>query len=144
MIPSLFTLRPENDSYIHSEHLSMHERVQISMFKMWNNFNVTKKSDFAIISNNNWGVDYYVDNTKKFNTPTINTYMSPEDYIKFIESFDEYINLIPEKVETEKEYPVGKLDFNGSIIKIYFVKESNWDIALKHWEERKKLLPLNT
>lgn len=141
MIPSLFTLRPENDSYIHSEHLNMHERIQISMFKMWNKFNVAKSSDIAIISNNNWGVDYYLNNTKKYNTPTVNTHMSPEDYIEFIENFDEYLKLTPEKIESDKEYPVGKLELNGNVIKINFVKEENWEVALKHWEERKKLLP---
>lgn len=141
IVPSLFTLRKENDSYIHSEHLQMHDRVQISMFKMWDKFNVTKKSDFAIISNNNWGVDYYTKNSKKINTPTYNTHISPEDYIKFLENFEEYLNITPTKVESEKEYPIGHLDLNGIKIQINFVKEENWDTALQNWEERKKLLP---
>lgn len=141
MIPSLFTLRKENDSYIHSEHLEMHNNVQIMMFKMWDRFNVTKKSEIAIISNNNWGIDYYKKNGKKFNTPTVDTIMSPEDYIKFIENFDEYLKVAPEKIDSEESYPVGKLDIKSESIIVHFSKENNWELALKHWEERKQLLP---
>tara|TARA_B100000161_G_C33543717_1_gene411950 strand:+ start:656 stop:1924 length:1269 start_codon:yes stop_codon:yes gene_type:complete len=141
MIPSLFTLRKQNDSYIHSEHLEMHDNVQRMMFQMWNNFNVTKSSNVAIVSNNVWGSDYYKKKGQKFNTPTVDTVMSPEDYIKFIENFDEYINVTPEKVESEESYPVGKIEINSESIFIHFTKEDNWEIALQHWEERKKLLP---
>lgn len=42
LIPSLFTLRQENDSYIHPEHLPMHERVQKILFLMWHKIGVTK------------------------------------------------------------------------------------------------------
>lgn len=141
MIPSLFTLRKENDSYIHSEHLEMHDNVQKMMFQMWSRFNVTKSSKIAIISNNNWGVDYYKKKGEKYNTPTVDTKMSPEDYIKFVENFDEYIKVSPKEVESLEKYPVGKLEVNSEKVIIHFTQESNWEIALKHWEERKNLLP---
>ena len=136
LIPSLFAIKPENDSYIHSEHLSMHDNVQKMMFQMWNNLNIATKKEVAIISNNSWGEDYYKTKGIKFNTPTIGTRFSPEDYVKFLEKFDEYILLEPEKVDNEK-YPIGKLED----IKIHFVGEENWEMALRHWQGRKKLLP---
>jgi GR25 family glycosyltransferase involved in LPS biosynthesis len=43
LIPSLFTLRKDNDSYIHPEHLPMHENVQQLLFLMWHNIGAIKK-----------------------------------------------------------------------------------------------------
>lgn len=144
MIPSIFTLRPQNDSYIHKQHLEMHDKVQICMFKMWNNFNVAKATDVAIISNNSWGSDYYIQKTKKYNTPTVNSLFSPEDYVKFIEKFDAYIKVDLQKAVLQKSdsnYPVGKLVLDNEEVVIHFIKETSWEDALKHWEERKVLLP---
>ena len=141
LIPSLFTLRRENDSYIHSEHLEMHEKVQITMFNMWNNFNVTKVSEIAIFSNNDWGEEYYLSNNKKINTPTIGTKFSPEDYIKLIENFEEFMQVEIKKEESDLDYPVGKLESNDKKILVYFTGENDWNDAFKNWEERKKLLP---
>jgi uncharacterized protein (DUF1919 family) len=141
LIPSLFTLRKENDSHIKPAHLEMHDNVQKMMFNMWNRFNVTKSSSVAVISNNEWGMDYYKKKGKKYNTPTVDTKMSPEDYIKFVENFDDYLKVVPEKEESDSSYPVGKLVLNDNSILIHFIKEDNWEIALKHWEDRKKMLP---
>ena len=142
MIPSMFAIKPENDSYIHSEHLSMHDNVQKMMFQMWNNFNIATKTEVAVISNNNWGEDYYIQNKKVFNTPTIGTKFSPSDYIKFIENFDEYLKISPIQ-EENSAYPLGKLSLENDSILIHFVGEKNWDTALRNWEERKQLLPKN-
>ena len=144
MIPSLFAIKPENDSYIHSEHLSMHDQVQKMMFQMWSNFNIATKTEVAIISNNEWGEDYYLNKTIKYNTPTIGTKFSPEDYVKFIEKFEEYlkVNIVEESNVT---YPIGKLSLpesNESIL-IHFVDEKTWVMAERHWMDRKTLLPKN-
>jgi len=142
MIPSMFAIKPENDSYIHSEHLSMHDNVQKMMFQMWNNFNITTNTEIAVISNNNWGEDYYVQSKKVFNTPTIGTNFSPSDYINFIENFDEYLKISPIQ-EENSTYPLGKLSLENDSILIHFVGENNWETALHNWQERKQLLPKN-
>mgnify|MGYP001174373476 CR=1 FL=1 len=113
MIPSLFTLRKQNDSYIHSEHLKMHDEVQVMMFKMWAKFNIAKVKKIAIVSNNDWGIEYYESKRIDFNSPTIGTSMTHADYIKFLERFDEYIDKTPEKVESEEKYPVGKISLDN-------------------------------
>ena len=142
MIPSLFAIKPENDSYIHSEHLKMHDNVQKIMFQMWNNFNIATTSEVAIISNNSWGEDYYFQNKIKYNTPTIGTKISPIDYVEFVENFDDYIKLKPiELKNNEIKYPIGKLENKGKSVEIHFVKEDNWNSAVANWEQRKKLLP---
>ena len=144
LIPSLFAIKPENDSYIHSEHLSMHDSVQKMMFQMWNNFNVAIKTEVAIISNNNWGEDYYISKQIKFNTPTIGTKMSPSDYVTFVENFDEYLKVTPEEMKLDNiNYPVGKLSYQEKDVIIHFVGEDSWEMALRHWEDRKKKLPVN-
>ena len=43
MIPSLFAIKPENDSYIHSEHTSMHDNVQKLMYLLWYQIGFIKK-----------------------------------------------------------------------------------------------------
>ena len=142
MIPSLFAIKPENDSYIHVEHLSMQESVQKLMFQMWDNFNIATKNEIAIISNNIWGEDYYLQKKIKYNTPTIGTKISPSDYINFLENFDDFIKIMPIEVKNEElKYPLGRLEFEGKIVNIHFVKEDNWDSAIANWEQRKKLLP---
>ena len=94
----------------------MHEKVQITMFNMWNNFNVTKVSEIAIFSNNDWGEEYYLSNNKKINTPTIGTKFSPEDYIKLIENCEEFM-----QVEIKKEESEGKKlsPFEQAIVDAY-------------------------
>ena len=47
MIPSLITIRLNNDSYIHAEHLGMHDGVQRSMFNIWLNI-MNKKKDINV------------------------------------------------------------------------------------------------
>ena len=144
LIPSLFAIKPENDSYIHSEHLSMHDNVQKIMFQMWNNFNIASKSEVAIISNNNWGEDYYIQKQVKYNTPTIGTKISPEDYIEFVENFEEYLKIEPQEIKVDNvNYPVGKLVNKDKEVTIHFCGEDSWTMALRHWEDRKKKLPTN-
>lgn len=45
----------------------------------------------------------------RFNTPTINLFISPSDFVKFISNLDEYINM--ELIENTQNdmYPVGRL-----------------------------------
>ena len=143
MIPSLFAIKPDNDSYIHSEHLSMHDRVQKMMFQMWNNFNIATKSETAIISNNEWGEDYYIHKQIKYNTPTIGTKISPEDYVKFVEKFEDYLKVEPIEEKLNVGYPVGKLSLENESILIHFVDEKDWELAHRHWEQRKEMLPKN-
>ena len=71
----------------------------------------------------------------KFNTPTVNLFLKPKDFNKFLLNFDKYINmdLEEEKVEDLK-YPIGKL----GDIKIYFQHYKSFEEAKVKWDERKK------
>ena len=144
LIPSLFAIKPENDSYIHSQHLNMHDSIQKLMFEMWNKFNVASKSEVAIISNNDWGEDYYIQKQVKYNTPTIGTKINPIDYVEFVENFEEYLKIEPQETKLNNvNYPVGKLVNKDKEVIIHFCGEESWMMALRHWEDRKKKLPAN-
>lgn len=141
MIPSLFTIKIENNSFIHSEHVMMQENVQKMMFEIWKKFKLAKEKKVSIVSNNDWGKKYFT-NTE-INTPTIGTYFTPEDYILFLENFDECIDKTPIKKEKSNTcYPIGLIHLESNkMVNIHFTQDRDWDIALKNWEERKKKLP---
>lgn len=143
MIPSLFTIKINNNSYIHSEHIMMQDNVQKLMFKIWKKLNLTTDKKVSIISNNEWGKNYFINNKLEINSPTVSTYFSPEDYILFIENFDESIKYTPTKKEqSNTSYPVGLIKLeNGNLITIHFTQERNWEEAIKNWELRKSKLP---
>ena len=143
MIPSLFTIKIDNDSYIHSEHTFMHDNVQRIMFELWKKFKLSKDETVSIISNNEWGKSYFTNNNIEFNTPTIGTYFSSSDYILFLENFDECIQTTPiQKEKSNTCYPVGIIKLSDNTeIPIHFTQEKDWKTALENWENRKKLLP---
>ena len=144
MIPSLFTIKVDNDSFIHHDHVFMHDNVQRIMFEVWKKFNIAKQKKVSIISNNEWGKNYFVNNNIDFNTPTIGTYFTPEDYILFLENFDECINTpLVRKEKSNTCYPVGviNLEKKDTKISVHFIQERDWEISLKNWEERKNKLP---
>jgi len=141
MIPSLFTIKLDNDSYIHNDHVFMHDNVQKMMYELWKKFNLAIIDKVSIISNNDWGKKYFDDD--KINTPTYSTFFTPNDYILFLENFDESIKTTPIKKEKSNTcYPIGLINLKNELtISIHFTQERDWNIALKNWEDRRKKLP---
>ena len=73
----------------------------------------------------------------RFNSPTINLYMEAEDYIRFLENLDYYLDIDANELEflDEKvDYPVGIL----RDIKIYFVHYSKEKDIIEKWNKRRK------
>ena len=48
MVPSLFTIKIENDSIIHSEHVMMQENVQKMMFSIWKKLNLAIEKKYLL------------------------------------------------------------------------------------------------
>lgn len=91
--------------------------------------------EISIISSNCNGGIIYSDLGIKFNSPTINLFFYPKDFIKFLKKLDYYLNL--ELIEVEENninYPIGLL----GDIKIYFKHYVTFKDAKKKWNERKK------
>ena len=93
-----------------------------------------KNKDYTILCNTCIGGVIYHDLNHEFLTPTINLYITPAHFVKFLENLDYYLELQIEPLETKLKYPVGKL---GDII-IYFKHYNSIEQAIKKWNERKK------
>jgi uncharacterized protein (DUF1919 family) len=100
------------------------------------NREMLKNSDFSIISSNCVGGVILHELGLRFDSPTINLFMYPKDYIKFVYSLKKYISctdMVEDQEETSKcGYPVGILDD----IHIYFMHYPDFKIAKEKWYER--------
>lgn len=92
--------------------------------------------EFTIIANNCIGGLIYKDLGKKFLTPTIGLFIKNNDFVKFVNNLDYYINYeeLKEITMENVEYPCGKID---DII-IHFMHYNSFKEAKEKWEERKK------
>ena len=96
-----------------------------------------KHDDMSIISSTcNGGVVCH-DLGLRFNSPTVNLWMEPNDFIDFAKNLGLYISSTIEDItdETGCGYPVGLL---GGKVKLYFMHYKSFDEALVKWNERKK------
>lgn len=90
-------------------------------------------TDFSIIASNCIGGNISHDLGVRFNSPFINLWICPKDYIKLLSSLKTYLNY-PLKFVVEKDisYPVAYLND----IKLYFQHYENCEIAEQKWNER--------
>ena len=67
--------------------------------------------------------------------------VSPEDFVKALENFDEFIDTpIQEVKDSGKDYPVGV----GALgIKVYFMHYKSFAEAIEKWNERKQRINKN-
>lgn len=93
-----------------------------------------KNKSMSVLSSNCTGAFILHDLGMKFNSPFVNLWMSPKDFIKYVENLDtyRYIPLI-ESIE-ESPYPIGLLQD----LKIHFQHYSSFEEAKRKWEERSK------
>ena len=103
------------------------------------------KNNISIISNDCCAGCIYSDVGMKFLSPTINLYIKGEDFVRFIDNLNIYINLdLKEQKDIEKEYPIGILDDEKhGIVKIEFVHYKSFEDAKIKWDERKKRIDFN-
>lgn len=102
---------------------------------------VKKKVDFSeisLISQNCIGGIIYHDANQRFLSPTVNLYILPKDFIKFVNNLDYYLSLTP-NVKMGKDYPIGTL----GDIQINFMHYSSPEEAVEKWEERKRRINFN-
>lgn len=117
-------------------------KINYYLRKIVNNINrrKLKNKDFTLISSNCNGCLICHDLNIKFNSPFVNLYLEPRDFIKYLNNMDYYNNarlmFINDK---NKNYPVGVL----GDIKLYFVHYDSEEQAEKKWYERVKRINLN-
>lgn len=91
-----------------------------------------QNKDFTVISQNCVGGVLLHELKLRFNSPTINLYFSAADFIKFISKLDYYLTMDVVQINSDRPYPVGKLDD----IVIYFVHYTSFEEARNKWIER--------
>lgn len=96
-------------------------------------------TNFTILSNNCIGGVIYHDMGLKFLSPTINLYIVPNDFVKFLGNLDYYLKQEIVKTTSDLPYPVGKLDD----IKIFFKHYRNIEEAKQKWNVRKQRINYN-
>lgn len=91
-------------------------------------------TDFSIIASNCVGGMVSHDFGMKFRSPFVNLWLTPKDFIKILKNFDEYMEKNIEFIESDKDYPVGKI---GDVT-IYFLHYHSEEEAEEKWKERTK------
>ena len=94
-----------------------------------------KNRDFSVIASNCNGAFILHDLGLKFNSPFVNLWMNPKDYIKFLRNIQFYLKCEMRFIEEpDINYPIGVLDD----VKIYFQHYATEEEAKQKWVERSK------
>lgn len=111
------------------ENLKLREKINLK------NRERLENSNFSVISSNCNGAFILHDLGQRFNSPTVNLFFYPKDFIRLLKNLKYYMSLKLKFVEEEGiKYPVAFLDD----IKIYFMHYKSNEDAEQKWEERKK------
>lgn len=115
--------------------------IMRSLFRFLLNIRNRKKlknKNFTIISSNCIGGFINHELKERFNSPTVNLFFKPKDYLKFISNLRHYIQdcNLKENISLSKKYgyPVGNLDD----LTIYFQHYDSFSLAKEKWIERSK------
>ena len=93
-----------------------------------------ESSTISLIASNCNGALILHDLGVRFNSPFVNLWIKPNDYIKLLKDFDRYMaEEMTEIKEDGIDYPVGKL---GDVT-IYFQHYDSFEQAREKWNERK-------
>ena len=98
-----------------------------------------KNKNFTLIANNCNGSLICHDLGIRYNSPFVNLYLEPKEFIKYLSNMEYYNNCDIKFIkEKDRDYPVGILDD----IKIYFVHYNTNKEAEEKWNERKSRINL--
>ena len=97
-----------------------------------------KNRDFSVLSANCTGAFILHDLGQKFNSPFVNLYLAPPDFVKYLQRIEHYMQADLEFIPTEKNYPVAKLDD----LTIHFMHYHSEQEAREKWLERTKRINL--
>lgn len=93
-----------------------------------------KNKNISIISSNCIGGVIYSEIGTRFLSPTINLYIMPSDFVKFVSNLKLYLESELEFIDENSNFPIAKL----IDIKIYFMHYNSEEKAREKWNERKK------
>ncbi len=89
-------------------------------------------TDFSLISSNCNGALILHDLGLRFNSPFVNLYLEPTDFVRFLANSKHYCDQPLQFIKTENHYPVALLDD----IKIHFMHYHSEQEAEEKWQSR--------
>ncbi len=93
----------------------------------------------TIIASDCFGGLVYHNLGLKFMSPTINLYIEKEEFIDFVNNLPQYLDAeLVEIKDSEKSFPVGRLEYNNKSVTINFMHYKTFEEAKEKWNERKK------
>lgn len=114
-------------------------RIEWKLYKRRKRRRLTNPDASIIASNCNAGIILH-DLGLRFNTPTINLFFPPADYLKFLQRLPHYLSFTPtQAVDDSVGWPVGDLDD----VRIHFMHYKDFAEAQGKWCERSKRLDLD-
>ncbi|HHV7262490.1 TPA: DUF1919 domain-containing protein [Haemophilus influenzae] len=93
----------------------------------------------TVISANCVGAFILHDLHQPFNSPFVNLYLSPQDFLRYLQNMDFYRTQPLTFVQTEKSYPVGKL----ADLEIHFMHYHSEQEANEKWQLRTSRMKLD-
>ena len=93
----------------------------------------------TVISANCVGAFILHDLHQPFNSPFVNLYLSPQDFLRYLQNMDFYRTQPLTFVQTEKSYPVGKL----ADLEIHFMHYHSEQEANEKWQLRMSRMNLD-
>lgn len=91
-----------------------------------------KNKDFTLLTNDCMGGVILRDLGQDLRSPMIDLSIRPDDFVKLLEDFDNYIKQDIREVYYDSDYPVGML----GDIPIFFNQYTSFDEAVAKWKER--------
>ena len=95
-------------------------------------------ANFSIISNNCLGALLTHDYLQPFLSPTVNLFINPSDFVKFISNLEDNLKEDVIEITSNKNYPVGSI--NGC--RIDFMHYTTFKEARQQWIKRSKRVNL--
>ncbi|QLB21471.1 hypothetical protein A6B43_08020 [Vespertiliibacter pulmonis] len=95
--------------------------------------------EMTIISSNCTGGFLLHDLKMQFNSPFVNLYLTPDNFIRYLQNIEFYQRQPLTFIPTDKPYPVGQL----ADIKIHFMHYKNEQEARQKWQIRTKRMQLD-
>ena len=93
----------------------------------------------SVISANCVGAFILHDLNQPFNSPFVNLYLDPSDFVRYLQNITFYQAQTLQFIQTEKPYPVGLL----GDLKVHFMHYHSKQEAREKWEARSQRLDLD-
>ena len=123
-----------NHLFIPSRYEDSFEKRALERYQRKNRKRLLNK-DFTIFANSCIGAQIYRDLGLRFDTPFVGLYMEPRDFIEFLKKPEYWINQKIVKENGTATCPVGLL---GGKLRLYFVSDDTFEIAINKWSYRKE------